>query len=345
MHPRLGQFDIVEEYTLNDNGVSEHDSSAVTDTSKNVPDESVANLSVETVHPAPAPAPVAAPKIVYSKDITDFYVETVSKDVKADDSLISDAEPVPSAYPWKKKLLVRLKRLSDFDINLWCNTQSDPGSDEALPVETIAVKQEMLPAVQVEDSNQRTSSQHKRSHVETEPDVKPTLTAPRESTAQLIARANRLIKEVRCCIGCETRCPSHLPASLNQDRQLTLLQLSLLMWKHQQCNQSVLCIANFVLSHVPAYRVLIRTIKKTMALSPVLHVEKTSKPTLPWINTCIVIQNPQPFVVKSVDRTSCHSRADLFSIRLHTHRKRVSCANMAPVIKVLKIKVTMNRHM
>ena len=95
---------------------------------------------------------------------------------------------------------VRLKRLSDFDINLWCNTQSiadgEAFPDDSLPVETTAVKREVLPAVQVDDNNQRSSSQRQHSHVETELDVKPTSTAPRESTSLLIARAKRLIKKV-----------------------------------------------------------------------------------------------------------------------------------------------------
>ena len=34
VHPRLGQFDIVEEYTIDDNGDTERDSSMVTNTSK-----------------------------------------------------------------------------------------------------------------------------------------------------------------------------------------------------------------------------------------------------------------------------------------------------------------------
>ena len=219
MRPRLGQFDIVEEYTLDDNGCTDIDTSVETDTPKTIPeaDKSLVkttsvevdstpssssqapstNLTVETTPPALA----TIPKIVYSNDNTDFYVETASKEGKAEALLSSDAEPIPSAYPWKKKLTVRLKRLSDFDINLWCNTLYDSGPDDTVPVETITVKQETTSEVHTEETNQRTGSKRKLSQVETEPDVKPILTATSgEPMSQLIAHGNKLINRVSAAL-------------------------------------------------------------------------------------------------------------------------------------------------
>ena len=151
--------------------------------------------------------------MVYSRDITDFYVETTTKWVKTESLTDHGEEASQSTYPWKKKLVIHLKRLSDFDINLCCKTPCDTGVNDTLQVETghhtttLLVKQEtdvqMPTVVQVKGYGLHTGSKRKRSHMENDPDtmaIPNSSTADTESTSQLIARANKLINKVSAAL-------------------------------------------------------------------------------------------------------------------------------------------------
>ena len=241
--PNLGQFNIVEEYTIDENTgtdfVPNVETTPTMPTSSNAPSvgEHLPKVTSTKMDMIPSLAlqapitkamilssstvetttttPVATPKIVYSNDNTDFYVETASNLVKTEALVGSDTEPTPGMYPWKKKLVIRLERLSDFDINLWCKTPYDVGTDGNFLVETLLVKQEtdvqMQMAVDAASCGLRTGSKIQRSHVETEPDTKTTSTVSinnTESTSQLIARANKLINRVSAALDVNLDIPS-----------------------------------------------------------------------------------------------------------------------------------------
>ena len=177
----------------------------------------VANVPCATVSAETnTPAVEIKPKTVYSNDNRDFSVETANSGVKAEVSLNSETEPLPSAYQWKKRLTVRVKRLSDFDINLWCNTPCNPDSDNAVPVETSWVKTEMTPAVHAEVDHHRMGSKRKLSNVETEPDVRSTSYDSEETTTQLIARANKLINRMSSALNASQETVPQLDSSTSQ---------------------------------------------------------------------------------------------------------------------------------
>ena len=123
--PRLGQFDIVEEYTIDDNMVTSSGSSVETcaATSKKAEppgkhSSTVAVAKVETssfvegtttavnvtdVPSQPAsvipPTSVAKPQVVYGQDITNFYVGTSRKRAKTESLIDYDDVSNPSTYP------------------------------------------------------------------------------------------------------------------------------------------------------------------------------------------------------------------------------------------------------
>ena len=69
-----------------------------------------------------------------------------------------------------------------------------PTPDTLIPVETPLVKSELTVPDDITTDNRSTGSKRKLSHVETEPDVKP---SSKDSTTQLLARANKLIKRMK----------------------------------------------------------------------------------------------------------------------------------------------------
>ena len=242
----MGQFDIVEEYTIDDNTVTSSSPSVETcaSTSNEVTSvgehsSTVAIAKVETVPPsetttsatnvtdvpsssasATPSTGVAKPQVVYGQDITDFYVGTRMKRAKTESLIDYDEVASPSTYPWKKKLIIRLKRLSDFDINLWCKTPYDTGVHDKLQVETgSSIKQEaelqVSTVMHVMGDGLRTGSKRKHSQVETEPDTMaiPNSTST-ESTSQLIAQANQLINKVSAALDITPDIPQQsIPSS------------------------------------------------------------------------------------------------------------------------------------
>ena len=219
VRPRLGQFDIVEEYTIDDNAGTSSGSSVemsastsinVTAVGQHPP--TVAPAKVETVPSLSLPSsdtktmllpsssvsamPIthaAKPQVVYLRDITDFYVETTRERVKTESISNHVEDTSQGTYPWKKKLIIRLKRLSDFDINLWCKTPCDTVANNTLHVETLSVKQEtdvqMPTVVQVKGYGLHAGSKRKRSHVESDQE---SMTTPNSSTVTLNRRLNCL---------------------------------------------------------------------------------------------------------------------------------------------------------
>ena len=153
------------------------------------------------------------PSIVYSQDNVDFYVETTPKQVNPELAIPHGKEIEQSTYPWKKEPVIRLRRLSDFDINLWCKRSPDVQLDKYLQVETahktpsLAIKQElevqMPTVVRVKGYGTHAGSKRKLSYVETDP-VTPAMpsssTTETTSTSQLIARANKLIHTVSAAL-------------------------------------------------------------------------------------------------------------------------------------------------
>ena len=143
-HPKLtpkkstgkGQFEIVEEYTLDDsptinestslNIVPEHVETAVTtppsvpvtgtqtepSTSKEQNFCSVVPETTTTDNNLALPVETAPPA---TKDVTDASSACIR----------NDAEHVGTAdithYPWKKKLCINVSRLDDLEVDLWCN--------------------------------------------------------------------------------------------------------------------------------------------------------------------------------------------------------------------------------
>ena len=115
-----------------------------------------------------------------------------------------------SSYPWKKKLQVKITRLSDFDINLWCGTNNNKNDNVPLPVEMDCVidpaslkteEMEVKPLVvaNVKGYGLHSVFNHKHSHSDSSKPTKPAHSD--QSTEKLLAHANALINQVSIALN------------------------------------------------------------------------------------------------------------------------------------------------
>ena len=281
----MGQFDIVEEYTIDDNTVTSSSPS----------------------------------------DITDFYVGTRMKRAKTESLIDYDEVASPSTYLWKKKLIIRLKRLSYFDINLWCKTPYDTGVHK-LQVETgSSIKQEaelqVSTVMHIMGDGLHTGSKWKHSQVETEPDTMaiPNSTST-ESTSQLIARANQLINKVSAALDITPDIPQQsIPSSRSAPAPLSNVETPAPFKRTVRCK---LC--SFSCDSV---RGLNEHHKEDHGIVTCTICGKTSKLRCLWTNTCIAIPRTMPSVVRNAN-SHFHLRADLSSTKLLIPESHSSCANI-----------------
>ena len=182
------------------------------------------------------PSERVKPHVVYPGDIADSHVETNSESVKSESPPEHVEESCQNTYPWKKKLTIRLRRVSDFDINLWCKTPYEPVPNSGFQVESLPVKEEpdgqMLNAVQGNCHGLHTGSKRKRSHLESDPDTVTTpssSTSNTDSTSLLLARANKLISKVSAALDISN---SDLPKQSSPVRKPCPIY-RLQMWKQQ----------------------------------------------------------------------------------------------------------------
>ena len=202
--PHLGEFSIVEEYTLDEEKSTSKKLAVVKPTSvatakcEQKPVVSVSLPSPEkAIHiPRSPPQPsrlldVVKPKVVYAADNTEFYVGTgPTPNQELDPDTIS-----PDSYPWKKELRVSVCRLSDFEISYWTGGEA-PNSE----LNTVRPKKE----VSSETVSLRTSVvASSRSHLKCEPLTDAASTEPlgEQSTEKLLAHAKSLIKRVGEALG------------------------------------------------------------------------------------------------------------------------------------------------
>ena len=196
--PKLGEFKIVEEYTLDEQQSTFKKLAIVKPTPVETPKDaeqpgtSATDLPVQQSQVVPSvfsPKCDSPPKptVVYAAENTDFFVETTPT-IQTD---IASA----ANYPWKKKLCVSVRRLSDFEISYWCGPKHDglelPIKVETTPVQVInLVKQEEELTQHV--PNIRSSREH--SHVEDG-------SSTEQSTEKLLAHAKSLIKHVSVALS------------------------------------------------------------------------------------------------------------------------------------------------
>ena len=203
--PHLGEFKIVEEYTLDDQQSSfkklavvrpTHVEMATCNKEPSV-DPSVSysvkeRVPIEVVPPTPSCVKASQPKILYAAENTGFYVETSPSTSERE----SAADTIsPESYPWKKKLCVSIHRLSDFEISYWTgdNTQ-DAGKP---PIKLEPTSDELSPSTSVPENT------NIRSHLKDEPtpDAPGPAAASSISTEKLLAHAKSLIKGISNALG------------------------------------------------------------------------------------------------------------------------------------------------
>ena len=141
--------------------------------------------------------------VTYTDDNTKFYVGTTPASPKQE-SLVETVSP--DSYPWKKKLCVSIRRLSDFEISYWSggfNQDNDehPSKMEASPEkDTMVLKQE----TDLDEGLPPTSDiGHIRFHLKKEPkaDVKRSTSPDDQTTEKLLAHAKSLIERVSTALG------------------------------------------------------------------------------------------------------------------------------------------------
>ena len=149
--PRLGEFKIVEEYTLDkqnssfkklavvrptpvETPLNVEQPSMVTSPSVPVKDDSKV-LSSKALPPTSSPDSdkQTGPKVVYAADNTEFYVGTTPAAPKREPA--SDVIS-PDSYPWKKKLCVSIHKLSDFEVSYWTGRNNHDSDDLPIKLET-----------------------------------------------------------------------------------------------------------------------------------------------------------------------------------------------------------------
>ena len=182
--PRLGEFKIIEEYVetpLPD----EHLATNASTSNIAGPNYSVFDKPVESSADTDGKT---GPKVVYADDNQDFYVETVDHGNDLESAVDS-----PDSYPWKKKLCVSVRKLSDFEIAYWTGHNSQ-GDGLPIKVETEA------DCIATPVSNAEPAIIPVRSHLKKEPptDTSKTVSSGDSTTEELLARAKSLIKRAQC---------------------------------------------------------------------------------------------------------------------------------------------------
>ena len=197
--PHLGELKIVEEYTLNEQSSSFKKLAVVKPTpvetssygeqssvSAGPSDPAKKHLHVPDVSTESSAviAKQTGPKVVYAADNQDFYVETSASENESVPGIDS-----PVSYPWKKKLCVSVRKLSDFEISYWTGG-SKLNSDE-YPVK-LETEPDDVPVWEP-------TSIRSRSHLKDKPSanaIKPEPSGDR-TTEELLAHAKSLIKRAQ----------------------------------------------------------------------------------------------------------------------------------------------------
>ena len=248
LQPKLGQFNVIEEYTIDEQSTlskktaivrptsvettSQHSSTSTIGVTQNSPDPvkpntkiceafvETSNLQPSTLKPPDITAVTNSvscdtPKIVYSEDNSDFYVESSTTVPKNLPSVISP----PEDYPWKKQLKVSIRCLSDFEISYWSEGHSLEDLTPSVKVETST--SDTVASAKLEPEDQSASDMvvlktepkvsddavHpgcKRSHQEIS-DASSSDSPPGESTEKLLAHAKSLINKVSAALSTTDR--------------------------------------------------------------------------------------------------------------------------------------------
>ena len=207
--PKLGAFKIMEEYTLDEQQSTCKKLAVIkptpVETTKHIDQPSASVCAIvpeeaeQLLHDKPSVIslerdPPPKPTVVYAAENTNFFVETTP-----DTSNSGQQMDIVSAdnYPWKKKLCVSVRRLSDFEISYWCGGPKQASTELPIKVETIPVKGIMVlkqEADLVQDEKINRRSRRKCFHIEGEPSTDQT-------TEKLLAHAKSLIKSVSVALG------------------------------------------------------------------------------------------------------------------------------------------------
>ena len=203
--PHLGEFKIVEEYTLDDQQTSHKKLAVVrqshveTSTCSVEPIVNSGSSSLEkekTSLNVPPTKQISAvnpqPKIQYAAENSGFYVET-SPSTSERESVTDTISP--ENYPWKRRLYVSVRRLSDFEISYW--TGGNNRDDEKIPLKVESIPEGLPPCTDV------LMNTNIRSHLKKEPLPDATVPAATSSisTEKLLAHAKSLIKGISSALG------------------------------------------------------------------------------------------------------------------------------------------------
>ena len=214
--PRLGEFKVVEEYTLDEQQATFKKLAVVkphpVETRTSV-EQSGASTHTTVSNEAelqphsfprgciPEKEPPPKPTVVYASANTDFYVGTtpdVSNQERQLDMVSSEN------YPWKKKLCVSVRRLSDFEISYWCGGLKQASAELPIKVETIPVKSIVFVKDEAISDEQPTCNiDRKCSHLDYESPVgvKRSPSSEDQTTEKLLAHAKSLISHVSKALG------------------------------------------------------------------------------------------------------------------------------------------------
>ena len=155
-------------------------------------------LQTPVVPPTPSSVHVkqTGPKIVYAADNTDFYVGTTTTTPTSAPKREPESEvDTPDNYPWKKKLCVSVRKLSDFEISYWTG-ENNQDFDE-VPIKLETKPDDMLP------STSEFISSRSHSHLKEDPSTDAIKPEPPgdQTTEKLLAHAKSLIKRVSKALG------------------------------------------------------------------------------------------------------------------------------------------------
>ena len=197
--PNLGQFKIIEEYTLDepttsgesstaDNGVAEH-----VETATPLKSTSPIAKTVETATPLKS-APPMAKTVGHDNELTPVHVET-----STDNTPVTVETPLPvhskdktsNASPWMKDLKIVVPRLNETDIDVWSDKVCTHVETELKPVIASVCGYNFRSARHFEDVTDENDGEpvHKKAK-----DSCPSRSGP--SPERLLAHANALINKV-----------------------------------------------------------------------------------------------------------------------------------------------------
>ena len=200
--PHLGEFKIVDEQqsmfkklaVVRPTPVETATCNKQPDSGLGLSDSVKENVPTEVILPTPSCVMDSQtnPRVLYAAENTGFYVETspsTSERESATDTVS------PDSYPWKRKLCVSVRRLSDFEISYW--TGDNTQDAEKLPIKLELNPDEVPPSSSV-PTNTSTCSYLKEEPMPDAPRLAP---SGGQTTEKLLAHAKSLIKGISKALG------------------------------------------------------------------------------------------------------------------------------------------------